>query len=114
MTNVEIKKIEKIRASYAQRPIHALDELKALDKRAKTPASVFAYVFGSIGALVLGTGMCLAMKVIGNAMPLGIAIGCVGIVMTALTYLIYKAVLKKRKAKYAKQIFALSDDLLNK
>ena len=64
----EIKAIQKIRSSYEEREITKLDELKALDKKVKRPAQIFAYVYGSISSLVLGTGMCLAMKVIGNSM----------------------------------------------
>ena len=58
--------------------------------------------------------MCFAMKVIGNNMALGIGVGLVGIALTLTTYPIFKAMLKRRKNKYAKQIFELSDSLLNK
>ena len=110
----EIKAIERIRASYTPKRISKFDELKALDKKVKRPAEVFAYVYGSISSLVLGTGMCLAMKVIGNSMALGIGIGLLGIALILTTYPIFKVVLKKRKNKYSKQIFELSDSLLNK
>ena len=111
--NNQIKIIEKIRADYEERQPTKLDQLKALDKRVKRPADVFAYTYGSVAALVLGTGMCLAMKIIFNAMPLGIVIGLAGIAMAATTYPLYKAILKARKKKYAKDIFALSDSILN-
>ena len=110
----ETKTIERIRANYTEKEITKLDELKALDKKVKRPAQIFAYVYGSLSSLVLGTGMCLAMKVIGNSMALGIGIGLVGIALTLTTYPIFKAILKRRKNKYAKQIFELSDSLLNK
>lgn len=110
----EIKAIERIRASYTEKEITKLDELKELDKKVKRPAQIFAYVYGSLSSLVLGTGMCLAMKVIGSSMALGIIIGLVGIGITLTTYPIFKAILKKRKNKYAPKIFELSDSLLNK
>ena len=110
----EIKTIEKIRASYTEKEITKLDKLKELDKKVKRPAKIFAYVYGSLSSLVLGTGMCLAMKVIGDSMALGILIGLVGIALTLSTYPIFKAILKRRKNKYAKQIFELTDNLLNK
>ena len=110
----EMKTIERIRASYTEKEITKLDQLKQLDKKVKRPAQIFAYVYGSLSSLVLGTGMCLAMKVIGNSMALGVGIGLFGIALTLTTYPIFKAMLKKRKAKYAKQIFELSDSLLNK
>lgn len=110
----QIKMIEKIRASYTEKQISKFDELKQLDKKVKRPTQVFAYVFGTIGALTMGAGMSLVMKPIGNSMPLGIAIGLVGIALTLTTYPIFKGILKRRKNKYAKQIFELSDSLLNK
>ena len=105
--------IEKIRANYTTEEKTKLDELKELDKKVKRPASIFGYTFGTIGALVLGTGMCLAMKVIGNSMPLGIAIGLVGIGMVTANYFAYRKILQKRRRKYSKQIIELSDSLLN-
>ena len=110
----QIKTIEKIRASYTEKEVTKLDELKQLDKKVKRPAQIFAYVYGTVSSLVLGTGMCLAMKVIGNSMALGIIIGVVGIALALTTYPIFKVILKKRKEKYASQIFELTDSLLNK
>ena len=110
----EIKTIEKIRASYTEKEVTKLDELKELDKKVKRPAQIFAYAYGTISSLVLGTGMCFAMEVIGSSVALGVGVGLVGIALTLTTYPIFKAMLRKRKAKYAKQIFELSDSLLNK
>ena len=113
MTNCEVKSIEKIRSRYEKKEMGKLDELKALDKRVKRPAETFAYIFGGVGALTLGTGMCLAMKVIGNMMIPGIVIGLMGIAMVSATYSLYKKILESRRSKYSKQIFALTDELLN-
>ncbi len=114
---MKTNEIEKIRASYAEKKTTKFDELKELDRKVKRPAEIFAYVFGSVSSLVLGTGMCLAMKVIGSslsfAMPLGIGIGILGIALVSVNYPIYKRILNKRKNKYSKQIFELSDSLLN-
>ena len=93
-----------------------IDMLKSLDKSVKNPARIFGYTFGSIGSLVLGTGMCLAMKVIGGTTPLmiaGILIGLLGIAMVSVTYPIYKTILNKRKKKYSKQIIDLSNKISN-
>ena len=110
--------IERIRASYEERKTTKFDELKELDRSVKRPAEVFAYVFGSVSSLVLGTGMSLAMKVIGGSlsfvMPLGIGVGLLGILLVSINYPMYKGILNRRKKKYAKQIFELSDSLLNK
>jgi hypothetical protein len=114
----EMQTIEQIRESYLEKEVTKLDELKALDKKVKRPAKIFAYVFGSLSSLVLGTGMCLAMKVIGStlsfAMPLGIVVGGIGIALVSVNYPLYKRILQSRKNKCAKQILELSDSALSK
>ena len=114
----QTKTIERIRANYVPQEPSKFDELKQLNKKVKRPAQIFAYTFGSLSSLVLGTGMSLAMKVIGStlsfAMPLGIGIGVLGLALVSINYPIYKKLLKSRKEKYAKQVIELSDSLLNK
>lgn len=114
----DIKTVETIRNSYMEKEFTKLDELKALNKKVTRPAKTFAYVFGSLSSLVLGAGMCLAMKVIGSslsfAMPLGIVIGVIGILLVSINYPLYSKILNARKKKYANRIFELSNDLLNK
>ena len=116
MTNQEMKNVEQIRRQYEQTTQEktAFDQLKELDRKVKLPTEIFGYTFGSVGALVLGTGMTMAMGLIGGGMVIGIAIGVVGIVMMSINYPIYQKILKSRKNKYAKQIFALSDLLMHK
>ncbi len=113
----ETKTIERIRASYTEKEITKFDQLKELDQTVKRPAKIFAYAFGSLSSLVLGTGMCFAMNVIGAslsfAMPLGIGIGLLGILLVSINYSMYKSILKSRKKKYANQIVELSNSLLN-
>ena len=69
--------------------------------------------FGVIGSLVLGFGMCLAMKVIFDLFIHGVIIGILGIFMVSINYPIYKNMLNRRKNKYAKQILELSENILN-
>lgn len=114
MQDKERQYAENIRRTYAVKDAEEskLKKLRKLDEAARRPASIFAYTFGILGALVLGVGMCLAMQVIGNMMPLGIVIGVVGIAMVSANYFIYRAMLNARKRKYADEILALSDELL--
>ena len=113
MLQTQTEIVEKIKASYENKEKGKLEQLKELDKKTKRPAEVFAYVYGTASSLVLGTGMCYAMKVIGNSMAIGIGVGLLGILLAATTYPLYKAILKSRKKKVSKQIFALSDELLH-
>lgn len=113
MTVEQMNVVKEIQAQYLPKEKTKMAELKALDKKVKLPAEVFAYSFGSAGALVLGTGMCLAMKVIGDMMALGIVIGVIGIGLVTANYFLYKKILKARRKKYAAQITELASELLN-
>ena len=57
---------EAIANEYSVKNTSKVVALKKLDRKVKQPANIFAYTFGIIAALVLGIGMCLSMKVIGN------------------------------------------------
>lgn len=105
--------VKKIRAFYEEKSESNIDKLKELDKRVKRPAKILAYVIGSIGTLVLGTGMCLCMPdVIEGCMMIGIPVGIVGIVIISVNYLIYKAYLDARRRKASEEILKLSDEIL--
>lgn len=103
---------ELIRKNYEERGESKLDKLRRLDRRVKRPAMIFSLVFGIAGALVLGTGMCLAMKVIGDFMALGVVVGFVGIAMVSANCFIYRAIFNARRKKYGKEILDLSGELL--
>lgn len=109
---------QQIRAQYTASETTGLDELKGLDRKVKRPANVFAYIFGSISALIMGSGMSLVMtnisEVLGIANPtvIGIVIGIIGMIMAIVNYPIYKGILAARKAKYAQQIITLSDKIM--
>ncbi len=104
--------VEQIRTKYTEKESDRFDKLKALDRKVSTPAEAFAYGFGILAALVLGTGMSFAMKVIGDSMAMGIVIGLVGIFMACINYPIYKKLLASRRKKYAPEIIKLSDEIL--
>ena len=99
---------ESIGKDYAPKDSSKIVALKKLDNRAKLPATVFTYSCGIISALVFGTGMCLAMQVIGSSMVLGIIIGIIGLFGCGINYPIYKKMLEKSKAKYAYEIVELA------
>ena len=111
--------VEKIRTKYVEKKDSSLDELRKLDKKVKTPAEVFAYIFGSISALIMGAGMSLVMTDVASLLGLGdmtvpgIAVGVVGMVLAIVNYPIYKGILSSRKNKYADKILALSNKILS-
>ncbi len=110
----------KIRTQYIEKGVSDIDELRKLDVKAKRPANIFAWVFGSISALIMGCGMSLIMTdiatVVGipNPMVYGIIIGVLGMAMAAVNYPIYKGIMKCRKEKFAEEIIKKSENILNK
>ena len=112
--------VQKIRTQYTEKQHTDLDELKDLDRKVKRPANVFAYIFGSISALIMGSGMSLVMTDIGQkvgiAKPMipGIVIGVAGMLMAIANYPIYKGILGSRRKKYADKIIALSNKIMHK
>ncbi len=111
---------QKIRTQYMEKTPSELDALRELDSKVKRPANVFAYIFGSISAIVMGAGMSLVMTDIGatigitSALVPGIAIGALGLGMALLTYPMYKGILNSRKKKYGAEILTLSDKIMDK
>lgn len=110
--------VQKIRIQYTEKEHTQLDELKKLDCKVKKPANIFSYVFGSIGALIMGGGMSLVMTDVGstigmdNTMTTGIVIGVIGMLMAIVNYPIYKGILDSRRKKYANKIIAISDNIM--
>ena len=106
---------EKIASEYAPKETRKVVALKKLDAKAKRPANVFGYTFGIVMTLVLGVGMCLALKVIGDGSTLwfvlGIVIGLVGILGTSINYPIYKKLLENGKKKYGNDIMNLAKEI---
>ena len=105
---------ESIAKEYAPKENTKIAALRKLDAKAKTPATVFTYTLGIVSALVFGTGMCLAMQVIGSGitgMLLGIVVGLVGMIGCGVNYPIYKKLLEKGKKKYAYEIVELAREI---
>ncbi len=106
---------QQIANEYAPKEASKVKALKRLDNKVKLPATIFTYTFGIVSSLILGLGMCLAMKVIGGGtalmMAFGIVIGCVGILGASVNYPIYKKWLNTRKNKYANDIITLAKEI---
>ena len=68
--------------------------------------------------LVIGTGMCLSMKVIGDGSSfmviVGSFVGIMGLAGTGINYPIYKKLLENGKKKYAFEIMQLAKEISEK
>ena len=102
---------ESIAKEYAPKKSSKINALRKLDRKAKMPATVFRYTFGIVSALVFGTGMCLAMRVIGNSMALGIVVGLVGMLGCGVNYPLYKKLLANGMKKYSFEIIELAKEI---
>lgn len=80
---------ESIAKDYVSKNSSKIVALKKLDRKAKLPATVFTYTLGIISSLIVGTGMCLAMQVIGRgtgAVVADIIIGIIGFIGCGVNY----------------------------
>ncbi len=107
---------QKIASEYAPKSTSKVVALKKLDNKAKMPANVFSYTFGVIMTLILGIGMCLSLKVIGDGSLaktiIGYSLGVLGIIGVGINYPIYKKLLQKGKAKYANDVIVLANEIV--
>ena len=109
---------EQLANEYARINSSKVVALRKLDRKAKLPANVFAYSLGTVSALVFGTGMCLAMKVIGpgsvGSFAVGVVLGIVGMMGVAVNYPLHKELLERGKQKYAFEIIELAKEISEK
>lgn len=106
---------QQLASEYAPKNESKVVALRKLDRKAKLPANIFAYTLGVVAALVFGTGMCLAMKVIGDgstaSMVVGIVVGVLGMLGAGVNYPLYQKLLARGKAKYAFDIIELAKEI---
>ena len=105
---------EQIANEYSVKETTKVKQLKKLDAKAKNTANIFAYTFGIASTLVLGTGMCLSMSVIGSGVwgvVGGIVVGVLGLIGCGINYPIYKKLRENGKKKYATDILRLAKEI---
>jgi len=116
----EIKKIRQRYAAPEKKEIDKMEQLRRLDASVTKKGTIVSLVLGIVGALIMGTGMSLVMtefgKILGSlanlAMPIGIGLGIVGMVMIALAYPIYNRITQKERERIAPEIIRLTDELM--
>lgn len=114
------EEIRAIRQKYAAPEEDKLEQLRRLDGSVMQKALTVALTVGIFGALILGVGMSLTMTELGEilgtyrdlAMPLGIGIGLVGIVLVSLAYPLYNRTAKKERERIAAEVIRLTDELM--
>ncbi|MBQ9761929.1 MAG: hypothetical protein IJV82_02505 [Oscillospiraceae bacterium] len=111
------QEVEHIRSKYLPPQEDKMERLRRLHHGAGRKAKIWAIILGTVGALVLGTGMSLAMTELGAllgqlAMVVGIVVGLLGLVLVALAYPVYNHILRRERQRIAPEILRLTDELL--
>ena len=94
-----------------------MQRLRSLHNSASRKAQAWAITLGVVGALIMGTGMSLAMTELGAlfgdaAMVAGIVIGVLGMVLAAVAYPVYNRVLESERRRIAPEVLRLTEELL--
>lgn len=109
--------LERIRKKYLPQEEDKMALLRRLDSQPHQKAQTWSLSLGTVGALIMGTGMSLAMTDLGvaigdAAMAVGIVIGVMGMVLVALAYPVYNKVLDKERRRIAPEILRLTEELM--
>ena len=118
----EQEEIKRIRKKYAEDSTRAdessIERLRRLDASVTKKGTTVSLIVGTLGSILMGSGMSLVMTDLGALLPgmlslfIGIAVGVVGIVGVALAYPIYKAITKKERERIAPEVLRISEELL--
>ena len=115
----EIKRIRKKDAEDSARTDESsIERLRRLDASVTKKGTTVSLIVGTLGSILMGSGMSLVMTDLGALLPdllalfLGLAVGVVGIVGVALAYPIYKAITKKERERIAPEVLRISEELL--
>lgn len=111
------EEIQNIRKKYTEPQEDKMEQLRRLDASAAKKANRVSITVGVIGTLIMGVGMSLVMTDIGTvlggaAMPLGVAIGVIGMALLICAYPLYNKTLKKERERIAPEILKLTDELM--
>jgi len=111
------QEIEAIRKKYLPKEEDKMERLRRLHAIPTQKAQSASIALGILGTLILGTGMSLILTELGStlgplAMVIGILVGILGLILIALAYPLYNAVLRKERQRIAPEILRLSEELL--
>ena len=107
----ENQEVLNIRKKYLPQEETKIEELKRLDGLVQNSGVMESLIVGILGCLVFGLGMCLAMKVIGNAMWLGVLLGLAGAIGMGFAYPVNRKCYNKVKNQHLPRILELTAEL---
>ena len=116
----EQDEVRRIRQKYQLQEEDKMMRLRKLDASVTQKANMVSIAIGTVGALVLGSGMSLIMTDLGRilgfqgvlGMILGIIIGVIGIIFVGLAYPVYNRIVRKERERIAPEILRLTEELM--
>ena len=108
----EQEEVERIRSKYIPREESKLERLRRLDESAVRLGTVLSLIVGIVSTLIMGLGMSMVMVWTDTLLPIGIALGVLGMLGISCAYPVYALVVKKERERLAPEILALTEELL--
>lgn len=105
------KEVQEIRKKYMPKEESKFEELKRLDYQVQTSGMIQSLSIGIVGFLLLGLGVCMAAKIVGESIILGVLLGIIGFAVMLLAYPVYRSIFAKTKEKLAPRILELTAEL---
>ncbi len=106
------EEVKKIREKYMCTPKEEdkLETLRRLDASVTQKGTIFSLIFGIVGTLVFGTGMCCCL--VWELFLPGVLVGIVGLIGVAMAYPVYTHITQKEKERLAPEILRLTEELI--
>ncbi len=116
----EQDEIKRIRQKYQPQETDKMEQLRRLDASVNSKAISWSLAVGILGALIMGSGMSLAMTNLGDfvglsenvALVVGIIVGVIGMVLAGFAYPVHCKIVKKEREKIAPEVIRLTDELM--
>lgn len=106
------EEVRKIREKYLPKEQSKMDQLRQLDQQVTQKGTALSVALGTVGALLLGIGMCCAMVWKGLWFIPGIIVGILGIGVVSLAYPLYIETTRKERERVAPEILRLTEELM--
>lgn len=106
------EEVKRIREKYVQTPKEEdkLERLRRLDAGVTQKGTIVSLIFGIVGTLIFGTGMCCCL--VWNFFAIGVIVGALGIICLSAAFPLYTHITKKERERIASEILRLSEELM--
>lgn len=108
----EQEEVKRIRAKYMPSEEDKMAQIRRLDRSVYKKGTAVSIAVGTIGALIMGTGMSLCMVWADTMMLPGIVVGITGMIPVVLAYPLYRCITKRERERIAPEILRLTDEIM--